>query len=106
MADEPIYPVIELQAENTKLKDDLIELLKKQVADLEKEVGYLRSAIAHKFDEDERDQGSHMIAPPIIINKPRVRTMSEVGRMLEARSINAANGKLSAEDINEQAKTS
>lgn len=99
--EEPNYPVIELQADNLKLRDELIETLKKRVDDLEREIGYLRGALAHKFDEDERDVGSHMIVPPTLNLKPRLRTMSEVARALENRSLNAATGKLSAEDVNE-----
>lgn len=104
MADEPIYPVIELQAENLKLKDELIETLKSRVIDLERENSYLRELV--RYNKDEQDVGSHMIGPPTPPNnKPRIRTMSEVARILEAKSINAVTGKLSAEDINEDKTT-
>ncbi len=101
--DEPNYPVIEVEAENTRLKDEMITLLKKRVDDLEREVNYLRGIIT--YHTEEKDPGSHAIAPPIINLKPRLRTMSEVARKLEARSLNAAVGKVSAEEINEEPKT-
>ncbi len=99
---EPNYPVIELEAENVRLKDELIDTLKKRVDDLTREVQYLRDLINWK--KDETDQGSHMIAPPVINVKPRYRTVSEVAKALEARSLNAANARLSAEDIEKNAK--
>ncbi len=102
--EEPNYPVIEVGAENTRLKDEMIELLKKRVNDLEREVGYLQGII--NYNKEERDVGSHAIAPPfVIIPKPRLRTMSEVVKKLEQRSLNAAIGKVSAEEVNEENKT-
>ena len=103
MSSEPNYPVIELQAENLRLKDELIETLKKRIDDLEREVKYLQGIIS--YHNDEKDVGSHAIAPPVLNLKPRLRTMSEVARKLEVRSLHASMGKLSAEDINEKTET-
>lgn len=99
MSGDPNYPVIELEAENSKLKDDLIETQKKHIVELENKVNYLESLILRKYNEEERDAGSHMIAPPVLANRPHIRTVSELASRLEMRSRNASEGKKSAEEI-------
>jgi hypothetical protein len=96
---EPNYPVIELQTENLRLKDELIGVLKRRVDDLERELEYLRNIL--RGEPEEADVGSNMIAPSFPL-KSRFRTMSEVAKALEARSLNASKGKLSAEDISNE----
>lgn len=101
----PDYTVLELQAENEKLKMELIDALKVRIQDLEREVEYLKGLITWK--QDEKDVGSHAIAPPFRFElKPRLRTMTEVAHLLEKRSINAAEAKLSAEDLPNDKKVS
>ncbi len=97
---EPNYPVLELQAENEKLRSDLIDAYKKRIFDLEAKVEYLEGLFLRK--DDEKDVGSNMINPPLKnmeLLKPRFRTMSEVARKLEERTRNIAEAKISAEDL-------
>lgn len=91
---EPNYKVIELEAENERLKDELIILLKEKIEELQKQVIYLESLIRPV----ERDAGSNMIAPPNFKQKPMVKTTSELATILERRSIKA--GQV-AEEVNE-----
>lgn len=107
MSEEPNYPVIELQAENLRLKDELIDALKKRLDDLEREVQYLHNII--NWRNGERDVGSNMIGPvgpPLPSLKPKIRTVSEIAKILETRSLNAISMAKSAEDINEKPKNS
>lgn len=93
---DPNYRVIELEAENEHLKDDLIASLKERIKYLEIEVSTYARILQGK--EVEINSGSNMIAP--IKQKPIIRTMSEVSHLLEARSLNAKNLPVSAEDLN------
>lgn len=81
--DEPNYKVIELEAENDKLKDEIIKMLKEKINGLEKELAeYVEIGVRTHIEE--RDPGSHMID-----NSPRhvYRTMSEVATALEHQSL-------------------
>ena len=78
---EPNYKVLELQAENDNLKDEIIKMLKFEVYRLEKELTVFKNQ-----EVPERDVSSNMIAP---VEPPRkiLRTMSEISTELEKRSI-------------------
>lgn len=90
--DGPNYKVIELQAENEKLKDELIESLREQVLDLRMQLERYTARVYTKGQivDEEKDVGSHMIVSSA---RPRVRTMSEVATLLEKRSLNAVSLK-------------
>ncbi len=98
MSEEPNYKVMELENDLVASKDELIKVQKALIENLQKEIIYLKGLI--KPNDDERDVGSNMIAPPNFEPpKPRIRTVSEVSTMLERRSYNAANATKSAEEI-------
>lgn len=87
---DPNYPIMELEAKLEESKDEVIKLQKVVIEKLQEEVNYLKGLL--NWHKDEKDPGSHMIAPPVITGlKPRVRTTSEVSVLLERRSANAAN---------------
>lgn len=85
----PNYPVIELEAKTELLKDKLILMLEEKVKRLEEELNVYKA------------QGLVIKAPVefelpvegLITTRPRLRTMSEVGRELEKRSLNAISLK-------------
>ncbi len=104
MSGEPNYKIMELQNENEHLKDDLIKQQKDYIHKLESEISYLRELVIGK--DNERDAGSHMIAPPNFKPRQHIRTTSEVATLLEQRSLNAALATKSVEDINEENKAS
>ncbi len=79
---EPNYKVIELQAENDHLKDDIIRLLKEKIVELERELSKYKVENIIYEKEPEIDVSSHMIDP-----RPVLRTMSEISKILEQKSI-------------------
>lgn len=99
MSEEPNYKVIELEAKNESLKDELIQALKSQVEDLKKEVQYWKE---YKFEEPEKDAGSHMIAPKNFRPKPIIKTVSELSTLLERKSLKLVDLPVSAEEIKDE----
>jgi predicted RNase H-like nuclease (RuvC/YqgF family) len=101
MGSDPNYKVIELQAENENLKDEIIKHLKMRVENLESELAYLKRIISANQPQ-ERDVGSNAIAPPSFKVLPHIRTTSEINAMLERRSLSLKNLVVSAEDISDE----
>jgi uncharacterized protein YehS (DUF1456 family) len=82
----PNYRVIELEAENNKLKDELIIVLRLKVDELERKLEVYNTPI----HEPEINPSSNMVAPS---HRPRIRTVSELSTVLENRSLNATSLK-------------
>jgi hypothetical protein len=79
MAD-PNYKVIELEAENDNLKDQIIKLLHEKIDELEQKLAKYEIAIIES--EPEKDTSSHMVD-----SRPVIRTISELSQMLEVDSL-------------------
>lgn len=85
MSSDPNYPVIELEAKLELTKDKLIKLLEDKIVDLQLQL----AAMAQKVPITEFE----LPVEGLITTRPRLRTMSEVGRELEKRSLNAISLK-------------
>lgn len=106
----PDYKVIELQAENEHLKDKLIEQLEHRVYFLEQELTNTNKLLMDAVGKlhpvmTEQDSGSNMIAPPNFVNRPRIRTTSELSALLETQSKKKVELPISAEDLNENSSS-
>lgn len=96
--DQANYEVIELEAENTKLKDDLIEQLKSRIHDLEILLAHHQELKANLNPQEIPDKGFFL--PFKWKGKPRIRTMTEAAQVLEDRSRRKiGEGGKSAEDL-------
>lgn len=92
------YKIMELEAKESKLKDELIEELRARIHDLEVLVDYLKIGTPTTGEIVYPQTSYHQE----VKTKPRVRTMSEVSLILEERSrrkIGEGKGAKSAEDI-------
>ena len=100
---KPNYKVIELEAEVSKTKDDLIQALQARVHDLEVLVEHLKAngtQVASIIPMQMENLGG--IEQPSIKNRRRITTISELKQELERRSLNAIGegpDAKSAEDI-------
>jgi len=93
------YRILQVEAENLKLKEDLIETLKAQVLDLQIQVKTLRDLLVSKPTPLE----SASVDAALLSSKirPRIRTISEAAYKLESlslRKIGEDKGK-SAEEL-------
>lgn len=83
---DPNYAIIELQAQNELLKDKVIALL-------EEEITRLKLVLNEKNKELGIDSQFELPVEGLVVARPRLRTMTEVGRELEKRSLNAISLK-------------
>lgn len=95
---EAKYKVIALEAENNKLKDELIESLNERVIDLQITVKELRK-LAEKEEEIVSDgRYAGVMDESIGKVRPKIRTVTEVATLLERKSLDRKKAS-SAEEV-------
>lgn len=102
------YKAIEAEAENVRLKDDLIESLKSEIRNLNLLVITLKEMLAgRRFEVNAIGDRAQVTYDPEekkalkkFNSRPVIRTMSEASIELERRSLNAIGTPKNAEDIN------